>query len=31
MENVAEYVVDTLSPIRRRFVMHWGEMGSLGS
>ena len=28
MENVAEYVVDTLSPIRRRFVMHWGEMGS---
>jgi DNA-binding transcriptional regulator GbsR (MarR family) len=28
MESVAEYVVDTLSPIRRRFVMHWGEMGS---
>lgn len=28
MENVAEYVVDSLSPIRRRFVMHWGEMGS---
>ena len=28
MENVADYVVDTLSPIRRRFVMHWGEMGS---
>jgi DNA-binding transcriptional regulator GbsR (MarR family) len=28
MEAVAEYVVDTLSPIRRRFVMHWGEMGS---
>ena len=28
MENIAEYVVDTLSPIRRRFVMHWGEMGS---
>ncbi len=28
METVAEYVVDSLSPIRRRFVMHWGEMGS---
>ena len=28
METVAEYVVDTLSPIRRRFVMHWGEMGT---
>lgn len=28
MENIAEYVVDSLSPIRRRFVMHWGEMGS---
>ncbi len=28
MESVAEYVVDTLSPIRRRFVMHWGEMGT---
>jgi DNA-binding transcriptional regulator GbsR (MarR family) len=28
METIADYVVDTLTPIRRRFVMHWGEMGS---
>jgi DNA-binding transcriptional regulator GbsR (MarR family) len=28
MEALADYVVDTLSPIRRRFVMHWGEMGT---
>ena len=24
----APYVVDPLSPLSRRFVMHWGEMGS---
>lgn len=24
----APYVVDPLSPIARRFVLHWGEMGS---
>jgi DNA-binding transcriptional regulator GbsR (MarR family) len=28
METIADYVVDTLTPIRRRFVMHWGEMGT---
>ncbi|MFA6986269.1 MAG: MarR family transcriptional regulator [Arenimonas sp.] len=28
MTTAAEPVVDVLSPIRRRFVMHWGEMGS---
>jgi DNA-binding transcriptional regulator GbsR (MarR family) len=24
----APYIVDPLSPLSRRFVMHWGEMGS---
>ena len=28
METAAADAVDTLSPIRRRFVMHWGEMGT---
>src|SRR5207344_3646888 len=28
METIADYAVDTLTPIRRRFVMHWGEMGT---
>ena len=28
MSIPAEAAADTLSPIRRRFVMHWGEMGS---
>jgi len=28
MNIPADAAVDTLSPIRRRFVMHWGEMGS---
>jgi DNA-binding transcriptional regulator GbsR (MarR family) len=27
-ETAAEYRVDPLSPISRRFVLHWGEMGS---
>jgi DNA-binding transcriptional regulator GbsR (MarR family) len=26
--ETAPYPVDTLSPLRRRFVLHWGEMGS---
>ena len=28
MEDSADSPVDSLSPIRRRFVMHWGEMGT---
>jgi DNA-binding transcriptional regulator GbsR (MarR family) len=28
MNTVAEELVDVLTPIRRRFVLHWGEMGS---
>ena len=27
-ELPADYPVDTLSPVQRRFVMHWGEMGA---
>ena len=27
-EETAEYAADPLSPISRRFVLHWGEMGS---
>lgn len=27
-EETAEYATDPLSPISRRFVLHWGEMGS---
>ncbi len=28
MNTPSEALPDSLSPIRRRFVMHWGEMGS---
>jgi DNA-binding transcriptional regulator GbsR (MarR family) len=28
MAVAPDQMIDTLSPIRRRFVMHWGEMGS---
>lgn len=28
MDTFVEGPIDTLSPIRRRFVMHWGEMGT---
>lgn len=28
MNTPSEVLPDSLSPIRRRFVMHWGEMGS---
>jgi DNA-binding transcriptional regulator GbsR (MarR family) len=27
-EEPSRYAVDPLSPVSRRFVMHWGEMGS---
>jgi DNA-binding transcriptional regulator GbsR (MarR family) len=27
-ETPAEYVVNPLNPVQRRFVMHWGEMGA---
>ncbi|MFY2764722.1 GbsR/MarR family transcriptional regulator [Arenimonas sp. MALMAid1274] len=27
-ESAAAYATDPLSPLSRRFVMHWGEMGS---
>ncbi len=27
-EAATDYAVDRLSPVSRRFVMHWGEMGS---
>ena len=27
-EDTTDYAVDPLSPISRRFVLHWGEMGS---
>ena len=28
MTSTVEHALDVLSPVRRRFVMHWGEMGS---